>query len=652
MPFHMKRRPRAGVVIAAVSMIAAALFTTPVLAQSGTERDPSGSTIGISATASPNPIEGQTVQLPPPEDAAGSLEPISPPPPTAPPAGGGTGAKVGINLSHVEYASVEWVFVDAMKQASSWYPQLVSGGPWDTGAYLALTADGYPLLAPGQAAATIMFVDLQGNYPGGQYVCLYQGAGTLEFGNDASIVSQTPGRVVLNVNPTNSGILMRITSTPDQNNPIRNVRIIPAAHESNYQTQVFHPTFLNKNSQFGVIRFMDWQRTNNSGQEHWANRPKPTYRTQGTGSGVAVEYMVQLCNKLGADAWFCMPHMATNDYVQQFATLVKSQLSPGLKVYIEHSNEVWNYGFQQATYAQNQGLASGLSGDPYLALVRWHSKRSVEMFDIWKSVFGTQADARLVRVLAAQHDNPWIGRQIMDYNNAYLKADALAVAPYFGSNLGWPEAASSTAAMSIDQILNAAQQNMYVRRGMTIEAYNDATSRGLTLVAYEGGQHLCAVGSAQSNQTLTDKFIQANRHWRMKDLYIEDLTGWFNTGAGVFVAYSSAGRYGNWGSWGVMEHQNQPRPDAPKYDGLLTFIENNVDSNPPPVTVGDFVSAVNFAPPGDGLVNAADLSFLLGEWGANPGSPADMVSSATFQPPPDGKVDSADLSVLLGNWTE
>jgi hypothetical protein len=67
---------------------------------------------------------------------------------------------------------------------------------------------------------------------------------------------------------------------------------------------------------------------------------------------------------------------------------------------------------------------------------------------------------------------------------------------------------------------------------------------------------------------------------------------------------------------------------------------------------GDTVSDGNFQPPPDGFVNGADLAFMLGEWGDNPGSLADIVSSTTLLPPPDGKVDAADLAVLLGNWTE
>ncbi len=69
-----------------------------------------------------------------------------------------------------------------------------------------------------------------------------------------------------------------------------------------------------------------------------------------------------------------------------------------------------------------------------------------------------------------------------------------------------------------------------------------------------------------------------------------------------------------------------------------------------PACFADFVDATSFAPPPDGQVDAADLAFLLGEWGANPQSAADIVTSDTFQPPPDGAVNAADLAYLLGAW--
>ncbi len=63
----------------------------------------------------------------------------------------------------------------------------------------------------------------------------------------------------------------------------------------------------------------------------------------------------------------------------------------------------------------------------------------------------------------------------------------------------------------------------------------------------------------------------------------------------------------------------------------------------------DCVTSATFAPPPDGVVDAADLAFLLGAWGPGAGC-ADTVTSATFAPPPDGVVDAADLAALLGAW--
>jgi hypothetical protein len=77
------------------------------------------------------------------------------------------------------------------------------------------------------------------------------------------------------------------------------------------------------------------------------------------------------------------------------------------------------------------------------------------------------------------------------------------------------------------------------------------------------------------------------------------------------------------------------------------FYYINVD---PPTCPADIVTLATFQPPGDGQVDGADLAYLLGEWGANPGSLADIVTSATFQPPPDGVVNGVDLAVLLGAW--
>ena len=108
-----------------------------------------------------------------------------------------------------------------------------------------------------------------------------------------------------------------------------------------------------------TFRFMDWMDTNGSRQREWADRPKLEDATWSS-KGVPVEVMVELCNRLKVNPWFCMPHQATDDYARQFAALVKRELDPTLRVHVEYSNEVWNGIFEQHRLAEEQARKLGL----------------------------------------------------------------------------------------------------------------------------------------------------------------------------------------------------------------------------------------------------------------------------------------------------
>jgi hypothetical protein len=84
------------------------------------------------------------------------------------------------------------------------------------------------------------------------------------------------------------------------------------------------------------------------------------------------------------DPWFCMPHLADDDFVRQFAVLVKERLDPSLKVYVEYSNEVWNGQFKQAHHAMEQGKKLGLSEKDAQAGWAYTAVRSMEIFAIWR----------------------------------------------------------------------------------------------------------------------------------------------------------------------------------------------------------------------------------------------------------------------------
>jgi len=253
--------------------------------------------------------------------------------------------------------------------------------------------------------------------------------------------------------------------------------------------------------------------------------------------------------------------------------MIKARLKPDLNIYVEYSNECWNGIFGQARYCRDKGKELGLSDNDYQAQLRYCSKRAVEIFGIWEDVFG--GTDRLVRILAAQSANPWTSEQVTDFEDAYKHGDALGIAPYFGNALGNPKTQNEITQMTVDQVLDKCAEYIEKNNQVIAKQARLAKERGLRLVAYEAGQHLVGHGGAENNEPLMELFHAANRHRRMKQLYLDYLTGWKQNGGTLAAIFSSMGRYSKWGSWGLMEHQGQPPAEAPKYQAVLQFLQDN-----------------------------------------------------------------------------
>lgn len=469
--------------------------------------------------------------------------------------------EVGMNLARVADWVPTWVFVDAFKQCRPWY----STKP------LELTPDGYPLLTSGQTAMTALFNRIGGHYPAGTYTLTYKGKGSIAVQGDGKITSQTGSTLSVAVTPSSRGIMIVINSS-DRNDPIRDIRFVMPGFAETYQTAPFHPKFLERLAPFKVVRFMDFQMTNGSSQQNWVDRATPAYYTQGGDKGVALEHMVDLCNRIGADPWFCIPHRATDDYVKNFATYVRDHLAPTQKCYIEYSNEIWNDMFGQAKYAESEGLARGLSTMKYEARARFTSKRAVEVFNQFEAVFG--GTSRLVRVMAAQKTNPTLGELLLNYDGASQKTDALAIAEYFGGQLGTPRF-SPTPPKTIDEVIAGCRSALTLTRSFTDQYLALAKRFHLPLVAYEGGQALITAPVWNQDKTLQALFDDANRDPRMGDIYREHLAQWKSLGGGLFMEYAFCYAPSQYGRWGVLEWMDQADSAAPKYKALLDVIELN-----------------------------------------------------------------------------
>jgi hypothetical protein len=92
------------------------------------------------------------------------------------------------------------------------------------------------------------------------------------------------------------------------------------------------------------------------------------------------------------------------------------------------------------------------------------------------------------------------------------------------------------------------------------------------LIAYEGGQHLAGVLEATNNKAMVALFTTANRSPRMYALTTRHLEHWFAEGGGLYVAFNYVYAPTKYGSWGLLEYQDQPLRDAPKYRAILDML--------------------------------------------------------------------------------
>lgn len=478
---------------------------------------------------------------------------------------------LGINLAGPADWNTELPFVDAFRLAREWISQRPGAG-WGKGPPLELDERGWvKRLEPGCYAETLMCTIEGGHYPGGRWTVLWEGRGRLEVVR-AEAVESAPGRMVVEVQPERGAIFLRLVET-DPADPVRNIRMLmPGFTAAAAERNPWHPRFLERWRGVACVRFMDFQETNNSKQEHWDDRPRPGDATY-TRAGVPVELLCDLANRLGADAWFCLPHRANDEYVHRFAQLVKERLDPRLKIYIEYSNEVWNGMFEQHRYAAEQGQKLDLADRPWEAAWRFTARRSVEIFRIWEEVFGGRD--RLVRVLAGQAANAHVARQILTHENAAARADALAIAPYLSMNIsleGQGLTAREVAGWSVDRVLDYVEtQALPESLRWMAEHRRLAREHGLKLLAYEAGQHLVGVQGAENYEPLTRLLHAANAHPRLGEIYTRYFAGWEANEGDLLCHFSSVGAWTKWGSWGLLQYADDDPRGSPKFMATLRW---------------------------------------------------------------------------------
>ena len=105
-------------------------------------------------------------------------------------------------------------------------------------------------------------------------------------------------------------------------------------------------------------------------------------------------------------------------------------------------------------------------------------------------------------------------------------------------------------------------------------AHAELNTRGMKLIAYEGGQHLVGILGVENNQAVTDLFAAANREARMGAAYTQYLQSWKDNGGELFVHFTLTFGFGRFGSWGALESLTQA-PDPPKQQAIEDFMQAN-----------------------------------------------------------------------------
>jgi hypothetical protein len=458
---------------------------------------------------------------------------------------------LGVNLE----GNVDWqvsnYFVDAVKSSRGWGRV---DAPWVVDA--PVDDHGWPL---GDAGIVIATCDA-GFSCGGTYLLSFEGTAEVSIAfygsvQQMTVVDGTHSYAEVPIPPLAPTIMLVFTNT---GSGVRDVRLLRPGYPRN-TTKLYTDDFLLALSPFSAVRVMDLVKTNdvNFVPESpyfspapilWANRSLPTDATQSGHYGVCWEYIIQLANEAAVDLWVNVPYNADDLYITSLVALLNATLDPSRLVYLEYSNEVWNWQFAQAQLnlwkAQRDDEASGQH-------LWMYAKETVRLSNLTRAVVGDAAMGRRYRVVLGIQIGwsppEWPLLDMLSFVRATYGPPArffygFASAPYYAEPL--PEHATNISAVH-EYMIEA------------IDSYAEPFSRmlliaeenGLMHLAYEGGPH--HQGQVDTNLEVR---MSAHRHPAMGAItkrYLRDT--WYRGGGRLFCYFTLAGRYSRYGSWGATE---------------------------------------------------------------------------------------------------
>lgn len=533
----------------------------------------------------------------------------------------GPGPRLGVNVGGLHKLSTALPFTDLFKNSRGWFtscefnwqtkraidPGCTAKNSFNTHeqSKLALDRNGYVRSLPGRNSPVIYTsvtsgLNLEEDFPLGRYVLLYSGLGDLKVQGGLNIIEERPGRIVFDLISTRMGLKVKISSTKAGNH-IRDIHLVAAHNENTFRQRPFNPDYIARMRPFQSIRFMPWTNPRATKLVHWNQHPTPDFVNYTADGGVPVETMIDIANAANAAPWLNMPHMASDGFMREYARMARRRVTGNKKIYIEFSNEMWNVIFPATSYAIREAMklwpnayASKNSYERRVKLANnWYGKRSVEMCNIWKQVFGNQKN-RVVCVIASQSNVDWVGKEALDCplwagGPCGSKVDAYAVGPYFGDYIAkLPHRAEvnnwANRPDGMNLLFREIEQGGVLRKGPkggAIQHFVNSNMKtsmkladdyGLPLLAYEAGQHLIRYDRPHkvTDPKLLDFFMRANQDPRMKRAYQRYLQAWEQNGGKTLMHFYGIGKPSREDFFGMLSSPKQTH--SAKYDAMLQYM--------------------------------------------------------------------------------
>ena len=300
---------------------------------------------------------------------------------------------------------------------------------------------------------------------------------------------------------------------------------------------------------------------------------------RGAYGGVPLEVCIALANKLQCDAYFCLPAMASDDYIDEFGTLIHDTLDTGLVATIEYSNEDWNSFFSQWRFVFNAAYGLwGTGGDSHF---KYPPMRATQMSQILATIWGEDYGVTCIHAFGIQTGNAYYLAGQLD-NDAWFTAGTpgtpaelrdhvhvVAQTSYFGPDAISDDrvglmtyAGSHTEQETFDYMkaacLNAGNGSVPWLTGAWGGVKTLCDADGIGLVLYEGGTHMVA-GQPMPAGYLDLQFAFAASE-QMADVYKASNDAWELISNNPHMQFVDIGSWSEDGTWALYPTRNYRSP--------------------------------------------------------------------------------------------